>query len=356
MVPEVSIIVPVYNVENLLVKCVESILHQTLKGIEIILVDDGSTDNSGKICDELAKRDETIHVIHKENGGLSDARNAGIDIAKGKYIGFVDSDDYIHQEMYSTLLSIMKEKECDIVESGYKEVYDGDQSCYDTYNSSHSIRIYEKQAAVLSTAIDHDCRNYVWNKLYKAELWSNIRFPKGKLFEDVFVTHKVVNLANKVAKIDYPFYYYYQRPNSIVNSKFTANKLDHCEALEQLMKFIEVEYPAFSPVVAIPYFNQCLQHLDKLTVYKKDIENSQVFIEDLTKKILDKKYLAYLKSKEVEKVCNEILGSNARFLLKQKQLIILRLFCLKKSVNMFYAFNQLLGPFKEIIKKLVPIK
>ncbi|MBU8586943.1 glycosyltransferase [Priestia megaterium] len=352
MTPTVSIIVPVYNVENYLVKCVNSILNQTLDNIEIILINDGSTDSSGEICNDFARIDERVSVIHQKNGGLSDARNTGLDVAKGKFVAFVDSDDYIHKDMYRLLVKTIEESECDIAEAGYKEVFE--DTPYDdkvVYDDKVSKRTYSGKSAIASTIMDHDCRNYVWNKLYKRELWKHSRFPYGKLFEDVFTTYKIVEKASKVVKIDSVLYYYFQRSNSIVNSSFSIRKLDHCEALEEMMLFIEKKYPELAPITCIKFFSQCLPNLQELIVNRKKIENANFLINQLLEKLFDKRFEAYLRL-EIEELCIQVLGGNYNFFLKQKKLIRLKMFFLKKSIWLFYIFNKCFEPMKDTVKKL----
>lgn len=336
IIPDVSIIVPVYNVEQFLPRCINSIICQSLKNIEVILINDGSTDHSGQICEDFAKLDDRIKVIHKKNGGLSDARNVGLDIAKGHFIAFVDSDDYIHEKMYSILLETMIENDCDVAESGYIEVQD---TKIIHNNPIGNIKIYQKKEAVISAIMDHHCRNFVWNKLYKKELWENIRFPIGKLYEDVYTTYRVFNKCSKVVKIEQTLYFYFQRPNSIVNSHFTINKLDHCDALEGMMIFIEREYPEAAPLTSIKYLMMHLEYFQELLIHRKRIENSDFYIKNLTEKLISKKYKKYLKI-DIKWLCQKVCIDNYQTIFKQKMLIKIKLFLLRRSVWLFYTFNK----------------
>lgn len=345
MIPDVSVIVPVYNVDQYLSRCINSIISQSLKNIEIILVNDGSTDSSGNICEYFAKLDNRIKVIHKKNGGLSDARNVGLNIANGKFIAFVDSDDFIHKEMYTILLKTIIENDCDIAESGYKEVYENE-----VINDEHLIvikKIYNRKDAVVSTIMDHHCKNYVWNKLYKKELWEKIRFPIGEIFEDVSTTYKIINECTRIVKIDCVLYYYYQRQNSIVNSNFSLKKLDHCEALEGMMVFIEKEYLDVAPITSIKYFSIYLSLFQELLINRKRIEGSEFLINDLTEKLVNGKYNKYLKM-DMELLCQQILINNYQLFKKQKILIRTKLFLLRKSIWFFYLFNKMIS-----IKKII---
>ncbi|MED4230140.1 glycosyltransferase family 2 protein [Priestia megaterium] len=352
MVPDVSVIVPIYNVEELLPKCLRSIINQSLKNIEIILVNDGSTDSSGNICERFAEKDNRIKIIHKKNGGLSDARNAGLDIATGRYIGFVDSDDYIHKDMYKILLEAIVSHECDIAEGGYKEVY------ADEVISQESIlvseKIYEKKSALVSAIVDHHCRTYVWNKLYKRELWKDIRFPYGKLFEDTFTTYKVINQSSKIIKLDRTLYYYYQRENSIVNSKFTVRKLDQHEALDEMMQFIEEEYHEFAPITCIKYFSQSLNNLQEVLINRKNIDNSNVLIDNLSKALVEGKFNKYLRE-DIKIRSKLLLNADYEFLIKQKKVIKLRLFLIRNSIWYFYFLNNLVTNMKLSLKSVLKI-
>ena len=217
--PLITVIVPIYHVEKYLHRCVDSILNQTYENLEIILVDDGSGDACSSICDEYAGRDSRIVVIHKGNGGLSDARNAGIEIAKGQYLAFVDSDDYIHKDMYKILMKEILESNAEVSICSYKYVYDNkeketDAEYADDYNkevmdgiqAQHQYYNGRKQLEL----------TVAWNKLYKKNLFDNLRYPKGKIFEDEFTTYKALYESKTICFIDLPLYYYLQRKDSII--------------------------------------------------------------------------------------------------------------------------------------------
>jgi glycosyltransferase involved in cell wall biosynthesis len=213
---KISVIVPVYNVENYLSRCVESIIKQTCTNLEIILVDDGSTDASGKMCDEYAQRDNRITVIHKKNGGLSDARNAGLDIATGEYIGFVDSDDFIALNFYEILYNTLVENDSDLVYCKYQK-FENEANIKETEN--YKVFQYDNIEFLNNFYDDTTYKIVVWNKLYKRNIWENLRFPFGKIHEDVFVVHEVFYIANKISFVTSPSYYYFQREDSIMGSQ-----------------------------------------------------------------------------------------------------------------------------------------
>ena len=226
----VSVIVPVYNVERYLRKCIESILNQTYQDLEVILVDDGSKDCSGNICDEYAAKDARIRVIHKENGGLSDARNCGIDVAKGEYLLFVDSDDFIHSQMLEVLYDAMQDIGADISVCNFLNVPEGQDLQQETITDP-SRHIYREQEKLAQLYVNNLVTVVAWNKLYSRRLFQTLRYPKGRLHEDEFVIHRLLFEARSVVYVDVVLYYYVQRQNSIMGKYSIKNIRDGYDAL-----------------------------------------------------------------------------------------------------------------------------
>lgn len=226
----VSIIVPVYNVEQYLKECIESILAQTWKNFEVILVDDGSTDSSGKICDEYSQKKEFISVIHKKNGGLSSARNAGIDVAQGDYLAFIDSDDVVHPRYLSELVAIVKKEKADLAACNFCV---GSLCRWKNFSEvKYDIRCNED---VLKKMNDNDVVVTVaWNKLYHAKFFREygLRYPVGKIHEDMFLTPQILYYTKKMVITNVQLYFYRQRENSIMNSSFSIKQLDALDAIE----------------------------------------------------------------------------------------------------------------------------
>ena len=217
----ISVIVPVYNVEKYIEKCVESIIAQTYTDLEIILVDDGSTDNSGKLCDLYASKDERIRVIHKENGGLSDARNVGIEQSTGEYLSFIDSDDYIHPQMMEILYRNMQEygadlSMCDSLEVAENEEFVFEKICNRVRVVEHPLEELRNNAAKISVA---------WNKLYPRKMFDEVKYPKGKLHEDEYVIHELLYISKKMIVTDEKLYAYVQRQDSIT-SKINIKRIE----------------------------------------------------------------------------------------------------------------------------------
>lgn len=253
--PLISIIIPIYKVESYLRRCLDSIVHQTYTNLEIILVDDGSPDNCPQICDEYAAKDNRIVVIHKENGGLSDARNAGLDICKGEYISFVDSDDWVSSEYISELYSSIEIGCADIAIVNHKHVTDAPVK---KVSKKHYTKLLSRQQALfILIARQHQPFVTSWGKLYRSNLFSNIRFPIGKYHEDEFTSHLLFNVASKVIYSKRIMYFYYQRANSITKENHI---LDAIEAFENRLSFaIENNLKTLIPYAAT---NLCWEYLN----------------------------------------------------------------------------------------------
>lgn len=219
---ELSIIVPVYNVEQYLEKCIKSLVNQTLDNLsyEIIIVNDGSPDNSQEIIDKYSSKYSNIVALKKENGGLSDARNYGLDHAKGEYVAFVDSDDYVDVHMYKTMLNKAKERKFDMVVCDFKEIYSDHEVQGTSRVKKDLLNSNEVRAAML------DFYPCAWNKIYKRELFANIRYKKGVWFEDVECLYRLLPIVNSVGVVKKTFYYYLQRSGSI--SKVADPRIFHC--------------------------------------------------------------------------------------------------------------------------------
>ena len=236
MNPIISIIIPVYNVEKYLCKCIDSVLGQTYKELEIILVDDGSTDNSGVICDEYEKKDDRIKVIHKKNGGLSDARNCGLDNAIGEYIAFLDSDDWVDFKYIEILYENLRNYNADISICNFRRVHDEKE----LLNNHNNIILYNNIEALQQIYTNKSVQAIVaWNKLYKKSIFKKNRFPKGKIHEDEYLIPILLYSTKRVVYTDKELVYYRQTPNSIMNSKFKLKNLDYLYALRERNKFFK---------------------------------------------------------------------------------------------------------------------
>ena len=244
--PLISVIVPVYKVESYLDKCISSIANQTYTNMEIILVDDGSPDNCPAMCDAWAEKDSRIRVIHKTNGGLSDARNAGMAVATGELMAFVDSDDWIAPDMYEHLYRRLAEDNSDIAACGVQMIWeDKTPSRALTREGSCVLNQEEAMQAIIEESW---LKQPVWYKLYKTALVRDILFPKGKYHEDVFWSYQAVGRAQRVSVLDHIGYYYLQRGGSIMGEGYSLKRLDAVEAKVQRCTYIQERFPALSPL------------------------------------------------------------------------------------------------------------
>ena len=264
----VSVIIPVYNVEQYLDVCVKSVIQQTYKNLEIILIDDGSEDCSGQICDLWKKKDDRIEVIHKKNGGLSDARNVGLNRASGEWIIFVDSDDFINKNLVQIVLEYAKNNHSDLVTFEYLEI---SEQCNENpeYVGKIEQEIYTGSQLLRAFIQTEKGSMVAWNKLYRKEIWKQIRYPVGKIHEDEFVIVDILQNIECATVIDAKLYYYRQRKGSIIDNKNKKADYDALEAyrlrcekvvdnselyhltlnryLQQLIKIYYEEEPAVRP-------------------------------------------------------------------------------------------------------------
>ena len=267
-IPKISIIVPVYRTEKYLRECIDSILNQTYRNLEVLLIDDGSPDKSGEICEAYASKDNRIRVFHTINKGLSSARNLGLMNAEGEFIGFVDSDDWIEPNMYEALFKAIQKTDSDICMC----------RLWDETNASsdpHVSEVIFKGNKSLEALITGDITNHVWNKLYKSEIALKIPFEKGKLNEDEFWTYRVFGQAEKVTKINKSMYFYLQRSGSIMGNKFNIRRLDALEAKAERQKYIEANFPNLAKQAKIDLFATCIFMCQSAMKFMKGKEKKQ---------------------------------------------------------------------------------
>lgn len=240
--PLISIIVPMYGVEQYIKRCVNSILSQSYTNLEIILVDDGSPDKCGVIADEYAKEDNRIVVIHKQNGGLSDARNVAIPLAKGEYINFIDSDDWVSKYYIENLYNAILKDNSDLSISWFKEVEEKKEKAL-ICDSLLSYEIIDSKECLKRLLYQDYIETTACGKLYKKSLFEDLRYPTGRLYEDIPVTYEYINRANKIATIRNQDYYYYQRKTSIQHQKFNINKMDAIKHIKNMVNDVLGKYP-----------------------------------------------------------------------------------------------------------------
>lgn len=236
----ISVVIPIYNVEQYLTQCINSVLSQTYRNLEIILVDDGSTDRCPILCDKYSQLDSRVKVIHKENGGLSDARNAGLDIATGSYVSFIDSDDFVEQDYIEALYNLILKYEVSVSACSY--IHFSDENILSEPKKLMTQKCTKEQA-VKYILIEKNLSTTAWGKLYDIHLFKNIRFPKGKIYEDLFTIWKIIDQVDFLVYTTFPKYHYRLNPQSIMTSKFSDKSLDFIEAHQSIMEYVLQKYP-----------------------------------------------------------------------------------------------------------------
>jgi glycosyltransferase involved in cell wall biosynthesis len=272
---KVSVIVPVYNVVDYLRQAVDSVLNQDLKDLEVILVDDGSTDGSSAICEIYAHQEHRVKVIHKEHGGLSDARNVGMSVATGKYLFFLDADDWLAPSAISTLYNVAEKQHCEIVQGGFYYAY----STYLLYDQrwfkNGDTFLLTKEEAMAALMENRFLKNFAWGKLYERTLVVQHPFPVGKFFEDSYWQHEVMHGCKTYGVVSTPLYYYRQRANSI-SGKFSLRNLDLLKGYEERITFISREYPSLLPSLVALYW-ETAYHLYEHSLKQNDAELRQAY-------------------------------------------------------------------------------
>lgn len=280
----ISVIVPIYKVEPYLKRCLDSLLAQTYTKFELILVEDGSPDRCGEICEDYARRDPRIRVIHKRNGGLSDARNAGLAAAAGEYIAFVDSDDWVSPDYLRVLLEVLETSGSEICECEMRRTAGEEDEEYCVPDASPEI--YGTEEALKELICDSVFHQHVWNKLYKKCCLENVLFPVGKMNEDEFWTYRVFGNADRIAKTNQVLYYYFQRGGSIMGETYNMKRLDALEAKQERQEYIALFYPTLSAEAKIDLFTSCIYSGQMTLKYLKGAQkrNAMAVIDKIQEK------------------------------------------------------------------------
>lgn len=279
--PLISVIVPVYKVEPYLDKCISSTVNQTYRNLEIILVDDGSPDNCPAMCDAWAEKDSRIRVIHKTNGGLSDARNAAMAVATGELMAFVDSDDWIVPDMYEYLYQRLTEDNSDIAACGVQMVWEDKKLCRMLTRAGNCV--LNQEEAMRAIIEESWLKQPVWYKLYKTALVRDILFPVEKYHEDVFWSYQAVGRAKKVSVSDHIGYYYLQRGGSIMGEGYSLKRLDAIEGKVQRCAYMQERFPALSALSIKDLWFTCIYQgqLALRTLDKAEAEKILAYFENI---------------------------------------------------------------------------
>lgn len=312
---KVSVIVPVYNVQDYLERCIDSLVKQTYKNIEIILVDDGSTDNSGKICDDYKKIYKNIIVVHKENEGQSIAREYGIKISKGEYLSFVDSDDFLDEKFYEEMTSLLERNNCDIAVCDYRRFSDNQSKFINKSKENYyklKKTISNREAVKLIIQRNNRITNYLWNKLYRREVFQNIMFPKFNIYEDLAIMYLILDNARKVVITNEKLYYYFERKNSSsksIPSKFIINKIKITSQREKFL--LKKGYKLSNELLEYRFFSDynnfkiIARNRDKKTFFGKIMKKELSFMKDF---YIQNKNIINLNYKEL--ICLRLLIFN----------------------------------------------
>ena len=301
----VSVIVPVYNVDKYISECINSIVDQTYKKLDIILIDDGSTDNSGLICDEYKDFDDRIRVIHKKNGGAASAKNVGLDLVKGKYVCFVDSDDYLSKDYVEKLLKNMIENNSDISECLFFNLYKDKKSNESFYSQN---RVFSSEQ-YLEQYIKDWKSSLFWNKLFKTEVINSIRFKKEKrCIDDEFFTYKVILNSKRISKLDESLYFYRQRKSSAINNSKNNNQKaqDSIDILIERYNLVTNKYPKLKK-----------EYIDHDICYLHYIINDFMLNKQLQKSL--KKVASFYLKEAIKSRCNLLVIYNVILLLVKRK-------------------------------------
>lgn len=294
---KISIIVPVYKVKSYLRKCLDSIVNQTYRNFEIILVDDGSPDNCGAICDEYAAKDERIKVIHKANGGVASARNAGLDMATGDYIGWVDSDDWVEPQMFETMLNSAQVHDADIVICSRLESYP-DHSFQMGWQQAELLN---KEQAMALLVEDELVRSYLWDKLWKRELFQDIRIPQLKVFEDMAVMYRLFMKAERVVCLPDVFYHYEHHDVGLTAAPSLESRMDFYRVTKERYEALGRDFPRLREQLA-PVLAEATVHIwtayydvpkEKRRAYDAQIKAMAAFCREHYKAALEKTQLGF---------------------------------------------------------------
>lgn len=288
MKPLISVIIPVYNMEKYLCQCVDSVLKQTYTNLEIILIDDGSTDASGRICDQYAEKDGRVVVIHKKNGGISSVRNAGLNRAEGDYICFVDSDDYITENLCETVVKVLQKERVDIVEFGITLTDEDGKSIGSIENKQGR---FADRTEILTLLIKGHLQNYLWNKIFARSLFDGVEFPLGYTWEDLGTTYKLLQKADGLCSIPEKMYFYRQRATSIIHNITEKALCDIFILQKRRYEDLQDMYPDVAELALPMVADSALRLYDRSLwkdVDRKTYEESQRFLAQNKEKIISK--------------------------------------------------------------------
>lgn len=278
----ISVIIPIYNTEKYLEDCIKSVVNQSYENLDIILVNDGSTDKSKEICEKYAEKDSRIRLINQSNMGAAMAKNAGLNNIKGDLFMILDSDDLLQKNNIEILYDCMQKEKSDIIEACYTTIYKEFKNI-DIHQNSKKEN-FNTENALKELIISRKFHQTPWNKLYKTELLKDIRFPKDKYIDDEYWTYKLFANAKRITWINEVLYYYRQHEESTMGRMYSIKRLDAVDALYDRYKFMKKNFPNLSDLSCKVFLNNCIYNFQKLCMFN-EIDSNQKFREDLLKKI-----------------------------------------------------------------------
>lgn len=280
----ISVIVPIYNTEKYLDNCIESITNQSYKNLDIILVNDGSTDKSKSICEKWMKNDSRIRLINQENMGAAMAKNTGLDSIKGDLFVIVDSDDILYEKNIEVLYKYMEKENADIIEGCHTiDIDEFNNIDIEYYENNKSIKTFSTEEALKELIISRKFHQTPWNKIYKIDLLKNIRFPKGRYIDDEYWTYKLFANAEKVVSLDNITYYYRQHGSSTMGRNYSVRRLDAIDALYERYVFMKDNFPRLKNLAYKAFLNNCIFNFQKLCLLE-DLDINKEFRKNLLKK------------------------------------------------------------------------
>lgn len=284
---QISVIVAVYNIEDYIERCIKSIIGQTYRNLEIILIDDGSTDCSGKICDSYQKKDERIKVIHKKNGGLSSVRNLGSILATGKYLAHIDGDDFISETYFEYLAALILKSSADIAICDYARVKDSVPKKIE--KKRETVLEMDSKTALKELLYQKHFTTSSWAKLFTTEQIRGINFPQRSNAEDMATTYKILEAAQRVVYGGQVQYFYFQRDSSIIHSCTPKRERDYIDASVKMLEYISLKYPDLAKAAASRCFSSCIQILMQIPykeIYRQEHSETAALVKKLRKEVL----------------------------------------------------------------------
>jgi|APEBP8051073178_1049388.scaffolds.fasta_scaffold00417_20 Glycosyltransferases involved in cell wall biogenesis len=295
---KISIIIPIYNVEKYLIRCLDSILRQTYRNIQVILVNDGSTDHSPKIVEEYALKDKRVKFIHQVNGGLSDARNTGYQFVTGDYLMFVDSDDLVATNFCEKMLQKAHEFDADIVECDFIRFKNEDELLNLHFDSTAELMDSE---IAIERLMKNELKQVVWNKLYRTSVVNNLFFERGRIHEDEFWTYQILGNAKKILKISDKLYFYRQQNQSIMAEKYSIKRLDGMFAREQRMFYVLKNFPKLSVLAVQTFWHSAFNNYQAIVRHEEIDPDSKIrkaIVEKVRENVSEKHY-QYWRKKDI---------------------------------------------------------